>query len=214
MTDCTPSCTKSYFLRFGRYLVSTCWSTFVSPDSRLCFLSFLMHISWFWCVLWHPLAALRHPFLQALVTWAPDGPRRVPSALKRVTSGAFRLPIGRIWTTFWLLFRDVGGIVLWKFVQACWKTTLNIWWVFLGLTCLFLCLCLSPSLSLYLSSLFPSLPLSLLEAHAVELCLPPWIAAWSRPREAWPKTTLAWDSSAGSWVCLGNVCTQVDEFRD
>ena len=49
----------------------------------------------------------------------------------------------------------------------------------------------SLSLSLFPVSLFPSLPLSLLEAHAVELCLPPWIAAWSRPREAWPKTTLA-----------------------
>ena len=66
--------------------------------------------------------------------------------------------------------------------------------IFLG-SDLSLSLSMSVSLSLSLSffpvSLFLSLPLSLLEAHAVELCLPPWIAAWLRPREAWPKTTLA-----------------------
>jgi hypothetical protein len=126
LTDCTPSCTKTYFLRFWRYLVGTCSSTFAGPDSRLCFLSFLCIFLDFGVSFWHPLAALRHPFLQALVTWAPDGPRRVPSALKRVTLGAFWVPFWRIWGTFCLHFGGAGGINLWKLAGDCWKTTLNI----------------------------------------------------------------------------------------
>ena len=31
-----------------------------------------------------------------------------------------------------------------------------------------------------------------------------WTAAWSRPREAWPKTTLASDSCADSCACFSN----------
>ena len=37
LLDCTHSRAKTYFMRFGRSLVSPCSSTFAGADSRVCF---------------------------------------------------------------------------------------------------------------------------------------------------------------------------------